>query len=92
MSFDEMHERGGPSTNTLARYANWEIGDDEWKIRPASFRAFDLALGLEPGGAAELFEQADVDPGVVVVDTDTFATVVAERVCAMLAERLGRVS
>jgi hypothetical protein len=88
MSFVEMRAQGGPSPNTLARYANWKIGDETWDVKSGTYPALDAVLGGK-GRAAELMGRPEVDPGVVVTDVDEFATVLAERVCAMLAARLG---
>jgi hypothetical protein len=64
-TFAEMHARGGPHPNTIARYADFWPGDAGWHVRKSTLDALTRAgAGLWPDGedAPTLYQRPDDDP------------------------------
>lgn len=92
-TLEQIAAAGGPSANTVSAISRFDPRVDEpWPVRDTTLAALDDGCGWEPGKAQRLYELEAERPGVVVTNADELAEVIAERVCALLAERLRPVS
>lgn len=89
-TLDDIHDKGGPSPNTVGRLSRFDPGVDEpWPLRPATLAELDAGIdGWSEGDAQRLYDIPATRPGVVVTDVDQLADAVSARVAEALVARL----